>query len=71
MFDGRVLDLNKDVLLKWRLLIHEGRKSGPTFSQPDLMIAATALHHGFTIVTRNRSDYERAHVPVIDPWQAQ
>ena len=71
MFDGRVLDLNEDILLKWRLLIEEGRKSGHTFSQPDLMIAATALHHGLTVVTRDRSDYERERVPIIEPWQAK
>jgi hypothetical protein len=39
-----------------------------TFSQPDLIIAATALHHGLTVVTRNVSDYERVRTPVLNPW---
>jgi toxin FitB len=56
-------------MLKWRLLMEEGRKTGHTFSQPDLIIAATALHHGLTIVTRDRSDYDRAKVPVLNPWE--
>jgi toxin FitB len=43
-------------VLKWRLLVEEGRKSGHTFPQPDLIIAATALHHGLTIVSRDRSE---------------
>jgi len=30
-------------MFKWRLLVEDGRKSGYTFSQPDLIIAATAL----------------------------
>ena len=34
----------------------EGRKVGHTYSQPDLIIAATALHHGLTMVTRDRGD---------------
>ncbi len=68
MFEGRVLPLSEEVMLKWRLLVEEGRKSGHTFSQPDLMIAATALHHGLIVVTRDRSEYELAEVPVIDPW---
>ena len=34
--------------------------AGHTFSQPDLIIAATAPHHGLTIVTRDVSDYQRA-----------
>ena len=43
MFEGRVLPVTEEVMLKWRLLVEEGRKSGHTFSQPDLIIAATAL----------------------------
>jgi toxin FitB len=55
-------------MLAWRVLLEEGRKVGHTFSQPDLIIAATALHHGLTIVTRDRSGYERARVPIFNPW---
>ena len=70
MFDHRVLQVTEDIMLKWRLLVEEGRKKGHTFSQPDLIIAATAIHHGLTMVTRDRSDYDRAHVPVVNPWDA-
>ena len=68
MFDRRVLPITEDIMLKWRVLVEEGRKAGHTFSQPDLIIAATAIHHGLTIVTRDRSDYDRARVPVLNPW---
>jgi toxin FitB len=68
MFGGRVLPLTEDVMLKWRLLVEEGRKTGHTFSQPDLIIGATALEHGLTLVSRDTADYEKAHVPVINPW---
>jgi predicted nucleic acid-binding protein len=34
----------------------------------DLMIAATALEHGLTVVTRNASDFEPSGVPVLDPF---
>jgi hypothetical protein len=68
MFDGRILEITEEILLKWRLLVEEGRKTGHTFSQPDLMIAATALHHGFTVVTRDRSEFDQARVPVVNPW---
>lgn len=70
MFDHRVLQITEDIMLKWRLLVEEGRKSGHTFSQPDLIIAATAIHHGLTVVTRDRSDYDKAHAPVVNPWDA-
>ncbi|MGB8840045.1 MAG: type II toxin-antitoxin system VapC family toxin [Aliidongia sp.] len=68
MFDGRVLPVSEDIMFKWRLLVEEGRKVGHTFSQPDLIIAATGLQHGLTIVTRNTVDYEKARVPTFNPW---
>jgi hypothetical protein len=67
-FEQRVLPVSEDVMFKWRLMVEDGRKAGHTFSQPDLIIAATALHHGLTVVTRDASDYERARVPVLNPW---
>jgi toxin FitB len=70
MFDNRVLPVSEDVMFTWRLLVEQGRKSGHTFSQPDLIIAATALQHGLTIVTRDPRDYVRASVPVLNPWKA-
>ena len=70
LFGQRVLDVSEDVLFKWRLLVEEGRKAGHTFSQPDLFIAATALHHGMTVVSRDTREYERAWVPVFNPWKS-
>ena len=70
MFDQRVLPITEDIMLRWRLVVEVGRKAGHTFSQPDLIIAATALHHGLTMVTRDRSDFDKAGVPVINPWDA-
>ena len=68
MFKHRVLDVTEDVMFKWRLLVEDGRKVGHTFSQPDLIIAATALHHGLTLVSRDVLDFEKAGVPVLNPW---
>ena len=68
MFEQRVLPVTEEIMFKWRLLVEDGRKAGYTFSQPDLIIAATALHHGLTVVTRDVSDYERARSPVFNPW---
>lgn len=69
MFEQRVLSVMEDVMFKWRLLVEEGRKARHTFSQPDLIIAATALQHGLTVVTRDTADFERARVSVINPWK--
>ncbi|MEA2745519.1 MAG: toxin FitB [Acetobacteraceae bacterium] len=68
MFLGRALPISEDVMLKWRLLLEQGRAAGHAFPQPDLIIAATALLHGLTIVTRTVAIL-RAHIPpVFNPW---
>lgn len=45
------------------------RKTGHTYSQPDLIIAATALHYGLTVVTRDTAEFEQARAPVFNPWR--
>jgi toxin FitB len=71
MFEQRVLAITEDIMFKWRLLVEDGRKAGHTFSQPDLIIAATALHHGLTVVSRDVRDYQMARAPVLNPWSDQ
>lgn len=68
MFEGRVLAITEDIMFKWRLLVEDGRRAGHTFSQPDLIIAATALHHGLTVVSRDVNDYRKTRAPVFNPW---
>jgi predicted nucleic acid-binding protein len=62
---------SEDIMFRWRLLVEDGRKAGHTFSQPDLIIAATALEHGLVVVSRDMADYRRARVPVVNPWSAK
>ena len=69
MFDERILQVTEDIMFKWRLLVEDGRKAGHTFSQPDLIIAATGLHHGLTVVTRDTGDYAKARVSLFNPWE--
>jgi predicted nucleic acid-binding protein len=33
------------------------------------IIAATAIEHGLTVVTRDRSDFDNARALVINPWE--
>jgi toxin FitB len=68
MFEQRILPVTEDIMLKWRLLVEDGRRAGHTFSQPDLIIAATALQHGLTVVSRDTRDFAKARVAVFNPW---
>jgi len=68
MFEQRILPITEDVMFKWRLMVEEGRKVRHTFSQPDLIIAATAACHGLVIVTRDTGDHRRTRVPLFNPW---
>ncbi len=69
MFTQRILPVSEDIMFKWRLLVEDGRKSGHTFTQPDLIIAATGLHHGLTVVTRDTADYAKTRVALLNPWE--
>lgn len=71
MFSGRILGLDEDTLVRWRLLAEHGRKGGYTFSQPDLLIAATADQHGLVVLSRDTTPFEKARVRVLDPWHWQ
>jgi predicted nucleic acid-binding protein len=68
MFEDRALPIDEGVLLRWRLIIADGRARGYTFSHPDVLIAATAAHHGLAVATRNAREFIAAGVAVFDPW---
>jgi predicted nucleic acid-binding protein len=54
--------------LRWARLLAELRAKGRSMLIKDSLIAATALVHRLTVVTRNRRDFEKAGVEIIDPF---
>jgi len=68
-FGERVIEMDEDVILRWRQLVEEGRKSGYTYSQPDLFLAAAADVHGLCLVTRNTGDFQSTGIALMDPWE--
>ena len=67
-FAGRVLPVTEGITLRWRLLLDEGKAKGRIYTQPDLLIAATALEHNLTLVTRNVRDFVGTGARILNPW---
>jgi predicted nucleic acid-binding protein len=65
-FEGRILAVDTTVAQRCaRLHVPDPR------AERDALIAATALVHGLTVVTRNVADFQPTGVAVLNPWQAQ
>lgn len=62
-FSGRTIPVDTAVALRCARL-HVPDKRG----ERDALIAATALVHGMTVVTRNVEDFQPTGVPLLNPW---
>jgi predicted nucleic acid-binding protein len=65
-FLGRLLPIDEGVADRWGRL---QAASGRTLPVIDGLLAATALQHDLTLVTRNVKDFAGLDVPVINPWE--
>lgn len=63
-FADRILPVDAAVALRCAALHVPDR-----CSERDAFIAATALVHGMTIVTRNTADFKATAVPMLNPWE--
>ncbi len=54
--------------LRWAQLVADLRAAGRAMPIKDSLIAATALVHDLTVVTRNRADFENAGLKIVDPF---
>jgi predicted nucleic acid-binding protein len=70
LFEGRVVAMTEDVLVRWRHLVEGGRRRGHTYSEPDVFIAAAALVERLVVVSRDIDHFVHAGAPVLNPWTA-
>lgn len=66
----RVIDLDADTASTWAALLVRLRKKGKAMPVKNSLIAASALQHQLTIVTRNISDFQNAGVLLFNPFSA-
>ena len=67
-FGERALPFDRAAAEQWGALLARCSASGTPMPTIDSMLAATALTHGLTIVTRNVGDFRPAGVPLVNPF---
>ncbi len=66
-FVGRLLGIDEKVADRWGRVQAAAARTLPVI---DGMLAATALEHDLTLVTRNTKDFAGLGVQLINPWEA-
>lgn len=66
-FTGRILPIDATVADRWGRLVAQAGRPLPAI---DSLLAATALAHGLTLITRNLRDFQHPNLQVLDPWSA-
>jgi predicted nucleic acid-binding protein len=64
-FTGRILPIDAQVADRWGRLVAAAGRPVPAI---DSLLAATAAHHGLSLVTRNVRDFADFGLEVINPW---
>lgn len=67
-FEGRTFPLDTNTFQMWGKLIARLQDAGTPMAVMDALIAATALQHRLTLVTRNTAHFQHAQLSLLDPW---
>lgn len=68
MYQGCIVEVDVAIAELAGRLTARASRSGWVLSQFDSLIAATAVEKGARLATRNIVDFERLHIPLVDPW---
>ena len=69
-FSNRILPITERIAERWGLLSAEAKSRGAALSVIDGLIAATALEHNLTLLTRNVKDFSATGVSILNPWES-
>src|SRR6266567_5477110 len=67
-FSGRILPIDVAIADRWGFLAAEAKRKGKPLSIIDGLLAATALHHNLTVVSRNADDFNNTPAQFLNPW---
>lgn len=67
-FSRRIFNVDIDIAERWGRLYASLQSQGVALSVIDGLLAATAIHHGLQLVTRNQKDFVRTGVTLVNPW---
>ena len=68
-FSARILSIDAGIADRWGSLAAAAKSKGRTVSTIDGLLAATAIHHNLTVVSRNDTDFAGLQVAVFNPWK--
>ena len=69
-FRGRILPVTEGIAERWAIPAGQRQLQGRPLRMADGLIAATALQHDLTLVTRNVRDFVGLGVSVVNPWES-
>jgi len=69
-FAGRIFPVTEAIAERWGYLAASAKQRGATMAVVDGVLAATAVHHDLTVVTRNVKDFAGLGVQILNPWDA-
>jgi predicted nucleic acid-binding protein len=69
-FSGRIVPVDSAIADRWGVLAADAKLAGKTLAIIDGLLAATAIHHNLTVVSRNAGDFRGIPVQVLNPWNA-
>lgn len=70
-FGRRILDVDRAAAAAWGELMALSSRTGANLHAMDGLLAATAVAHKMTLVTRNLRDFSKLGVKLLDPWTEQ
>lgn len=70
-FEGRILPVSQSVADRWGVVRAHAQLRGRLLSIVDALIAATALQHNLSVVSRNVSDFSVTGLAVVNPWETR